>query len=245
MIDPAQGYGGSDFIDGTASRHLIGDAQLTEGLSVSSATAANGCPAWVVTGYRETRDFLRDSRFSRTEATDRRHPPGPALRMSVTEMDPPRHTGIRTLIGGAFSARNVEPLRPAVERAAGDLLDELMDAGPSADLLADFCAPLAFAAQCELLGVPQRHRESIRAHAVERLGCSDAAATREVELRLHAEVTTMLADDQPRTGLFAELAEAHRRGEIDATDLTGLATSLFFDGHALSAAQIAHTVLCL
>lgn len=201
-----------------------------------------------MSSYSEAREFLRDKRFSRAVLAETTHPRGPATRMSVTDLDPPRHTRIRKLIGGAFSARRAEQLRGYVETAATDLLDRLIAAGPTADLLADFCAPLTFSAQAELLGVPRSRRDAVRKRANARLGKpgSPRSAVYQGELLLHDEVAMMLADtEDPPSGLMAELIEAHRSGALDESELTGLAASLFFDGHALAAAQITNTVLCV
>ncbi|MGO1053278.1 cytochrome P450 [Crossiella sp. CA198] len=191
---------------------------------------------------------MRDNRFSRHLPEHHGQLAGPALRMSITEMDPPRHTEIRTLIGGAFSARRVETLRPVITAYAEVLLAKARGRGPAGDLLTEYCTPLAFAAQCELLGVPGHRRAAVRALAEARLRVAgrDPAATCLAELGLHAEIADLLADRQrPPTGLFADLLIAHRDGGLSHEDLTGLAASLFFDGHALSAAQIGHAALCL
>lgn len=250
MVDVTGSRGGSDFVEGRQHRHLVRDSiPAGRGCPVTSRHAADGRREWLVTGYAQARDFLRDKRFSRAILAETNHPRGPATRMSVTELDPPRHTRIRTLIGGAFSARRVGQLRCHVEQVAEELLDELIDAAPAADLLAAFCAPLTFAAQAELLGVPLSRRDVIRDRANARLGKPGSSQTEiyHGELLLHDEVVAMLADaEDPPTGLMAELVSAHRdQGLLSETDLTGLAASLFFDGHALAAAQIANTVLCL
>ncbi|MGM1060229.1 cytochrome P450 [Saccharothrix sp. Mg75] len=247
-MDVVAGLGGLDFVEGREVRHLVGDVPLAPDRPVCPVTTAGGGRRWVVTGYRESLELLRDRRFSRARSAEAVHPRGPATLMSITEFDPPRHTEVRALLGGAFSARRAELLRPYAERVAGELLDGLARAGSTADLLHDYCAPLTFASQCELLGVPGPHRERVRRAANDRLG--QPGATREevhrAELVLHEVVAAVLHDrDHPPTGLLADLVAAHRDGRLDAGELTGLAASLFFDGHALSAAQIAHTALCL
>ncbi|MFD7660502.1 cytochrome P450 [Actinosynnema sp. NPDC059797] len=249
MRDVTRGLGGVEFVEGRRHRHLVGDGvEVGRGCPVTARDTADGGREWLVTGYEEARDFLRDHRFSRAVLAEAQHPRGPATRMSVTDLDPPSHTRIRALIGGAFSARRTERLRGHVERTAEELLDGLIAAAPTADLLADLCAPLTFAAQAELLGVPASRRTAIRELATARLGAPGASRTEVYrgELLLHEEVSALLADtDDPPTGLFAELLSAHRdRGLLDATELTGVAASLFFDGHALAAAQIANAVLC-
>ncbi|MEU3764763.1 cytochrome P450 [Amycolatopsis keratiniphila] len=246
MGDVTGGRGGSDFAEGRQRRQLVGD-DIPDGCPFGSRQR-DGRREWLVSGYSETRDFLRDKRFSRAVLAETTHPRGPATRMSVTDLDPPRHTRIRKLIGGAFSARRAEQLRDYVETTSVGLLDRLIDTDPTADLIADFCAPLTFTAQAELLGVPPSRREAVRKRANARLGKpgSPRSAVYQGELLLHDEVAMMLADtEDPPSGLMAELIEAHRSGALDETELTGLAASLFFDGHALAAAQIANAVFCL
>ncbi len=71
---------------------------------------------------------------------------------SLLGLDPPAHTRLRRLIGGAFTAPRVAALRPTVGRIVDALLDEL--AG-EVDFIGDFAFPLPIAVIGELLGVPR------------------------------------------------------------------------------------------
>ncbi|MEU4448761.1 cytochrome P450 [Actinosynnema sp. NPDC050801] len=231
MVGTTRGFGGSDFVEGRHRRHLVGETVPDHDL--------------LVTGYRETKEFLGEVRLSRAAVSERITPRGPALRMSVTEMDSPVHTRIRGLVGGAFSARRSERLRPLVERTAEQLLGELVRSGPTADLVTGF-APLAFTAHCELLGVPVDRREPVWRRSVDRLAAVDAEQTYRAELRLHDEVSDVLDRGGLPPGLLADLVAAHRdAGLLTATELTGVAASLFFDGHALATAQIGNAALAV
>lgn len=46
-------------------------------------------------------------------------------------------------------------------------------------------------------------------------------------------------------GVFTELLTAHECARLTRTELTGIVSSLFFDGHILAAVQIANAVLGL
>lgn len=249
MIGTAHGRGGVDFVTGRQPRHLVGDVLLPTGPGMTLLADAAGSRFWLASGYRQSKEFMRDKRFSRAVMPSAGCPVGPALRMSITEMDPPAHTSTRNLVCGAFSARQVERLRPGIEELADRMLSRLVDGGRTADLIADFCAPLTFNSQCTLLGVPAHYREAIRQCSVRRVGLPGASEeqTHAAELLLHDAVVEMVADQRrPPTGLLATLIAAHRdRRILDEPDLTGLAASLFFDGHVLSAAQIANTVLVM
>ncbi|TCO47418.1 cytochrome P450 [Actinocrispum wychmicini] len=237
MIGVAEGHGGADFVNGARRRHLVGVLHPRTDQPVTLVDDR----VWLATGYQQAREVMRDKRFSRA-AAGTGCPRGPALRMSITELDPPTHTAIRTLVGGSFSARQVERLRPRVDDLADRLLARLVDSGRTVDLVADFCAPLTFHSQCALLGVPEHCRAAIRRRSDQRIGLPGATAadTYSAELLLHDEVVRMIADrDRPPGGLIATLIAGH----LDESALTGLVASLFFDGHLLSAAQIANTVL--
>ncbi|MGW7462627.1 cytochrome P450 family protein, partial [Streptomyces sp. NPDC054797] len=67
------------------------------------------------------------------------------------------------LVGKAFTARQVERLRPRVEELTAELLDDLGRAAAAArdgvaDLYAHFALPLPMNVICELLGVDPEHR---------------------------------------------------------------------------------------
>ncbi|OLB78760.1 MAG: cytochrome [Actinobacteria bacterium 13_2_20CM_2_71_6] len=82
----------------------------------------------------------------------------PALRQLFTSMlvlNPPDHTRLRRLVSGAFTARRVQALRPAIVRMVDDLLDGM--AG-EVDFIGSFAFPLPVNVIGELLGVPAGDR---------------------------------------------------------------------------------------
>ena len=244
VISGSTGRGGAAFVHAATPRHLIGDTPVVADCPVVPLPRTGGHRDWLVTGYREAQQVLRDAALSRAALTDPDHPPGPALRMSITELDPPVHTTVRTLVGGAFSARRVAGLVPVLDRSAAALAGRLARAGSHADLLADFAAPLAFDAQCTVLGVPPRHRPALRELSLSRIARVQPVELAEAEVLLLDGVAALFADPtDPPTGLLREL----RDGDLglDAADRLALAASLFFDGHALSAAQLANSLLWL
>jgi cytochrome P450 len=73
------------------------------------------------------------------------------------------HTRLRKLIGGAFTARRVRALQPAIEQIVTDLIDELDSPheGP-VDLRARFAWLLPLRVVNTLLGVPEEMHEAFR-----------------------------------------------------------------------------------
>lgn len=73
------------------------------------------------------------------------------------------HRRLRSLVGKAFTARQVERVRPRVEELTTELLDDLERAAAqspdgTADLRTHFALPLPMSVICELLGVTPEHR---------------------------------------------------------------------------------------
>jgi cytochrome P450 len=82
----------------------------------------------------------------------------PALRQLFTSMlvlNPPDHTRLRRLVSGAFTARRVQALRPAITRMVDDLLDAMSG---EVDFIGGFAFPLPVNVIGELLGVPTQDR---------------------------------------------------------------------------------------
>jgi cytochrome P450 len=123
--------------------------------------------ALVVTRYADCAHVARDPRFAHL-------PPDmlaflgfpdwtehPALRMFYTSLlilNPPDHTRLRRLVSGAFTARRVQALRPAIERMVEDLLDGLDGLDGEVDFVERFAFPLPVNVIGELLGVPAADR---------------------------------------------------------------------------------------
>src|SRR6266700_2968388 len=80
------------------------------------------------------------------------------------------HARLRRLVNKAFTARQVERLRPRITAITAGLLDDMADQGDQGDqgvqsevdLLASFAFPLPITVICELLGVPPTDRDDFR-----------------------------------------------------------------------------------
>ncbi len=72
---------------------------------------------------------------------------------SMLELEPPRHTRLRSLVLRAFTSRRIEALAPEITQLAHDLIDTFPE-GPF-DLLAQFGQKLPVIIIARLLGVPE------------------------------------------------------------------------------------------
>lgn len=104
--------------------------------------------------------IFRDRRFGR-EAPAERAPAIPAHLApfyaveahSMLELEPPRHTRLRSLVLRAFTSRRIEALRPEIATLSHDLIDAF-PAGDF-DLIAEFGQKLPVIIIARLLGVPE------------------------------------------------------------------------------------------
>jgi len=81
-------------------------------------------------------------------------------RHQMMENEPPDHTRLRRLVGGAFARGHVERLRPRVRELAASLLGEVDRAG--FDVIGDYAEPLPVLVIAELLGVPRSLTPQLR-----------------------------------------------------------------------------------
>jgi cytochrome P450 len=140
---------------------------------VQKTRLADGHPAWVVLGYDAARQALHDPRISKDMLAALQDNgdvvaeglPGPEFSRHMLNVDPPDHTRLRRLVSRAFVPSRIAALEPAIRAIAGDLLDELDDAGPAAtvDLIEGYAYPLPFGVIGELLGIPAADRPRLHA----------------------------------------------------------------------------------
>ncbi|GAA3257073.1 cytochrome P450 [Streptomyces lavendulae] len=166
----------------TSPRHVIDpaggcphalNARLRAEGAVAEVVLPGGVPGAVVLGHEALKEFLAHPDV----AKDARH--FPALHDGTVPADWPLrvfanaqgmhtaddadHRRLRSLVGNAFTARQVERLRPRVQDLADGLLDDLAAAAAGsadgvADLRTHFALPLPMSVICELLGVDPEHR---------------------------------------------------------------------------------------
>src|ERR1700742_3520921 len=111
---------------------------------------------------------LRDKRFGKdfVDRSVRRYGPRimeePIFRsMShwMLQQDPPDRTRLRGLVVKAFTARRVEDMRPRIQEIVDQTLDAIAGQGHM-DLIEDFAFRLPVTIICDMLGIPEEHREA-------------------------------------------------------------------------------------
>ncbi len=177
-------------------------------------------------GHAAVNAILRDRRFGREIPADLRPPVPDHLRPfyavedhSMLELEPPRHTRLRSLVLRAFTARRIAGMAPEVERLAHDLIDRF-PAGDF-DLLPAFCRTIPVVVICRLLGVPEAMKDRLLAWSHDMVAMYQAGRTRATEegaARAAAEFAAFLRDyvnarrRAPADDLISELIAARDSG---------------------------------
>lgn len=173
----------------------------------------------------------------------------------LTEMDPPRHRLLRTLIGKAFTARTVAALAPGIERTVTGLLDAVADRD-EIDLARDLADPLPVTVIADLIGLPSQDHALFRGwadgllsfeagdlqgedlvKAIDAAGAELIAYLREHYRRRRAH---------PRDDLFSRLATAEVEGRtLTEDEVVNLGKLLLVGGHVTTACSLGSLVQSL
>jgi cytochrome P450 len=154
---------------------------------------------WYLTRYADVDAALRDVRLSKdrermrrwyaqrngTDAVGRLQE---RLGRSMLHADPPDHTRLRKPVSKAFTARQVNGLRPRIEEIADELLGVALAVGPTMDVITALAYPLSITVICELLGVPLSDRARIRAWSRQLVNQSEVVHTVETIQRIERAV---------------------------------------------------------
>jgi cytochrome P450 len=123
--------------------------------------------SFVASRHAEASLVLRDKRFGKdyVERTIRRYgadimeqPVFRSMSHWMLQQDPPDHTRLRGLVVKAFTARRVEDMRPRIQQIVDQTLDAIVGQGRM-DLIEDFAFRLPVTIICDMLGIPEDHRE--------------------------------------------------------------------------------------
>ena len=212
-----------------------------------------GGDAWLATRYEDVRTVLADPRFSRAAAVGTAAPritPVDQQGGSLLGMDPPEHTRLRRLVAKAFTSRRVSDLRPRVQALVDDLLDQMIAAGPPADLTAALAWPLPITVICEMLGVPVDDRDTFRTWTDQlvALSADDPQVILSARESLDSYLAGLMAQRraQPTDDLFGALVAARDQGDkLSEEELVAFGVTLLVAGHETTANQIGNFVYLL
>lgn len=210
-----------------------------------------------VFGQAAANAILRDRRFGREVPDFKRKPiaehtaPFYAVEAhSMLELEPPRHTRLRSLVLRGFTSRRIEALRPEIEA----LTHQLIDAFPSGkfDLLKAFAETIPVIIIARLLGVPESMKDQLVGWSHDMVGMYQAGRTRATEeaaARASTEFSNFMRGyveerrAHPADDLITSLIQAEEAGEKLSTDeLITTCILLLNAGHEATVHGIANAV---
>ncbi|TDP90587.1 cytochrome P450 family protein [Labedaea rhizosphaerae] len=216
-------------------------------------TIPTGQEAYLVTRYQEALWVLSDPVFSRqevfrTRGTNYTGPGASSTGDMLLDMDPPQHSRIRGLVAKAFSRRRTEAMRPGIQQIADELLADLAEQGPPADLVDTLCLPLPITVVCQLLGVSFDDRAWFQERS---LILASTADPPENKLRAVNELRAYLTDiitekrKSPKEDLISELVSARAEERLSEEELVNLSVLLLPAGYETTANQMTKSIHAL
>jgi cholest-4-en-3-one 26-monooxygenase len=175
------------------------------------------------------------------------------LRLTILNMDPPRHNRYRRLVSRGFTPRMIDRLVATIERRAARIVDEVVDRG-ECEFVEDVAAKLPLEMICEMIGLPEADWPRMFELSNTLVGFDDPdlratpeegeAAAAEIYAYCDAVAADRRAD--PRDDLMTALVQA----EVDGERLTDLELNLFFvtlvvAGNETTRNLISHAMLAL
>ncbi len=201
--------------------------------------------AFVASRHSEVSLVLRDKRFGKdfVERSKRRYGPKimdePIFRsMShwMLQQDPPDHTRLRGLVVKAFTARRVEDMRPRIQEIVDQTIDAVIERGHM-DLIEDFAFRLPVTIICDMLGIPEDHRE------VFYKGSREGGRLLDPVPLSRAEIDQANASNAMAQMYFHQLFELRRKNPGD--DLTTQLVQAEEDGSKLSNEELTANIILL
>lgn len=221
-------------------------AFLRDGLGeIAPVTASEGGRVWLVRDYALGRIVLSDKRFSRAEAV-KPHVPTvtdsePAAE-SMMSMDGADHARLRRSVAGAFSRHKIAALAPYAEKLVDAQLDQMVAAGPAADIISGLAAPVSLAVLSALLGIPIKDNAKFAdlVEVVFDISRSTPEQKFRQRLKLVDYMTELMSDKRTRhdEDLLTALIELHEHATISQGEMITLGLTLLMAGYETTAGQI-------
>ena len=219
---------------------------------------------YLVSRHADVSNVLRDKRFGKdfVERSTRRYGPKimeePIFRsMShwMLQQDPPDHSRLRSLVVKAFTARRVEDMRPRIQQVVDQTLDRVAPRGRM-DLIEDFAFRLPVTIICDMLGIPEEHREVFYSGSRDGGRILDPVPMTPAEIaqgnaanamaQMYFQQLFELRRKQPGDDLTTQLVQAEEDGsKLSNEELTANIILLFGAGHETTVNLIGNGLLAL
>jgi pentalenolactone synthase len=208
-----------------------------------------GHEGWLVTRHADVRRLLDDDRLGRG------HPEpenaarlgesllfgGPIGNFDTEDTDTAR---MRELLQPHFAPKHMRAMQPRIEAMTAQLLDEMAEQGPQADLHTALAVPLPIQVICELLGVPYQDREQFRSWADDAADTRDRTRSEQGMMQLFGYGLQLVAAkrQEPGDDVISRLCATEG---VEDLEVAGLTMALLFAGHETTVIQIGLAAMLL
>ncbi|MDM4781139.1 MULTISPECIES: cytochrome P450 [unclassified Micromonospora] len=230
-------------------------AELRDKEPVSQVTIPTGKHPWLLTRYADVRRLLADPRVS----SDIRRPNFPALGVGEQEAgaksrpfirtDPPEHTRHRRMLQAEFTVKRIRDMRPAIQATADRLIDEMIAAGPPADLVTVYANAISTTTVLGLFGAPTDDLALFR--DVTRISGGRGSTAEEVTAALGSMFRVLdglitAREEEPGEDLLSKLVVNHlRQGAVTRQELLSTIGITIVAGRETTTSMIALGTLML
>jgi len=152
---------------------------------------------------------------------------------SMINMDDPRHARLRRIVSRAFTPKMIARFEADVRRAATEVVDDLLAAGPC-DFVSRVAARLPLKFICDMMGIPAEHYEMVLANSNLILSGFDPEFMSENPDEV---VLQLLGAGQALADLVTSLGA--ERAKTPGADLISALVTANVDGEQLTTAELA------
>ena len=215
-----------------------------------------GQPTWVIARHEDVKEVLASPAMSSSWKA-----PGYPLQVALPAeflenyelpliaMDPPEHTVRRRLIIPELTARRMQALRPRIQQLVDERIDDMLAAGPSADLVTALAAPVPGQVFAELVGASNKDAAFFQRHAqttMTRGVSSETIATMQAEMEGRLDAIVTEKEKTPTDDLLGRIVQRNLRdGTLAHDSVVSIARILMFGGFDTVANMIALGVVTL
>jgi pentalenic acid synthase len=163
---------------------------------------------------------------------------------SFITQDDPEHNRQRRMLISEFTVRRFKELRPMIEQIVQEALDNLLAAGPGADLVKHFSLPIPSMVICQMLGVPYEDHEYFQEHSKTLIQGTTSAEVQGAFEALKQYLTKLVEDPPP--GLISRLKQEQvATGALSPELLVRNSVVLLIAGHETTASMTSLAVITL
>ena len=220
---------------------------------------------WIVTGYAEIEELLRDKRIS-NDLRKNKFMAG-LLKFAAGEIevpllenptmlnqDPPDHTRLRKLVATGFMHKYIQSLAPTIARVVDELLNAIDDEAAGFDLMLALAKPLPAIIIAEMMGVPKTEQHNFEQWSEDLLGLTEIsnpdairkAAKANSDMRDYIARLAESKRAQPGQDLISQLIAAEEEGDrLTLDELYSTCVLLLTAGHETTTRLIGNCVYLL